>query len=207
MYQQIPVNIDTEILMKVYKPGRHFIFLISALIAGIISGCSGQTIQPDFDKSTDFSRYTRFVWKSDMPNKETHAKNPFVHTAVLGDIGQALQSKKMVKANNIKDAELIVDYQMSVQRKLTGSNSSISFGTGSYSRGSSVGVGVAMPLGGADYEYEITFIISMTDKLKNKIIWRAVGADTIGYGPSDNRFKNKLRDLAKKIIAEYPPKQ
>lgn len=191
--------------MSIFYNSRAVLILITIMLLGALSACAGNKIQPDYDTATDFGLYGTYQWKSEKPDKKTHVTNPFLHAEILGDIGRILKSKNLTKIINNKKADLIIDYQMSTETRQSSSNSSISFGTGSYGRGSSVGIGIAVPLGGTSYENEVTFIISMTDKKKNKIVWRAVNTETISANPASATFKNRLREIAKKIISTYPP--
>lgn len=182
-------------------------FVIATIVIAMLSACAGNQVQPDYDTDTDFSQYSSYRWKTEKPDKKTHAKNPFVHSAILQEIDLVLKARNLTKAESGGEVDFIVDYQMSIETRQSRSNSSISFGTGSHSGGSSVGIGIALPLGGSGSENEVTFIISITDKKKNKIVWRAVGMETTSTNPAGSKFKNFLRELAKKIISEYPPKK
>jgi len=177
------------------------------IILGMLSACSSNQILPDYETDTDFKRYNSYRWRAELPEKSIHVKNPFTHTAILQQVDNILKTSNLKKVQNKKPVDLIIDYQMSIEGRQSRSNSSISFGSGTYGRGSSVGIGVAIPLGGVKTENEVTFIISITDYKNNKIVWRAVATETITANPASITFKNRLLEMAKNIINQYPPKK
>jgi hypothetical protein len=191
-------------MMNLFAGKRPSLVIITVLAFGLLSAC-GHAVKPDFDSSVDFSQFSSYQWNNRTENKQYHSKNPFVHAVILEEVDKTLKKNNTRKVSSDLKADLLLDYQMSIEARQSSSRSSISFGTGSFSHGTSVGVGVAMPLGGVQVEKEITLIIQIVDNRNSKTIWRAVGVETFTGSTAGSDIKGLMRDLAEKIMAEYPP--
>lgn len=177
------------------------------IVTVFFSACASSQVQPVYDTSVKFNLYKSYSWHAGKENDKYHAKNPLVHAAIKLEIDNSLKASAHVNVQRGNQAEFLVDYQMSIEAKQSTSSSSISFGTGSYGRGSSVGIGIAVPLGGGRTENEITLIVQIIDTRTNKIIWRAVGVETVSGSTTGSSIVPIMGDLARKIIIKFPPKK
>lgn len=193
--------------MNLFFSKRAYLAILAIAFVGLFSACASKQVQPDYDTSVDFSQFKTYHWNDRAELKKYHARNPFVHSVIVEEVDKDLAANGYQKSASDKKADLLLDYQMSIEARQSSSRTSIGFGTGSYSRGSSVGVGVTMPLGGVQTENEITLIVQIADPKTSKTIWRAVGVESFSGSTTGSNIKSLMRTLTEKIMAEYPPKK
>lgn len=177
-------------------------FIIIFITIILFSGCAGNKVLPDFDPEIDFSQYKSYRWKSDKANERTHAKNPFVHSAIIREVDKELKNRDYFKNDK---PDFIIDYYLTVETRQSRSSTSIGFGTSRYSGGSSVGIGMSMPLGSGRVEKEVTLVIEILDSVKKAVTWRAASTEVFSAKTADRKTKEKIQESVKKILATFPP--
>jgi len=172
----------------------------------LLSACATQKSNYDYIAGTDFNKYRSYAWVVvDKNSKESQrAKSQLVDRRIVEAVDSALTVKRMQKVTD--EPDILVNYHVSVsQQEKQQPKGHVSIGTASYGRGSSVGFGVSMPVGGSRTYKEGTLVIDMIDAKNKQILWQGWGSETISQDMDPQRVTALVNQMVWNIFENYPP--
>lgn len=157
----------------------------------------GVTVNYDYEKSTDFSKYNSYSYFTDMSTglSELDAKRLF--TA----LDEALALKGFTLSEN---ADFNIHIESSTYQE-TQSNSSVGVGVGGGGGNVGGGVSVGIPMGQANMSRQIKF--DFVDAKTNQLFWQAISSETDVPTDSPTERENKFKQIVTKVLEGYPPKK
>jgi len=177
-----------------------FIFLVTA----VVSGCSGITVSQDYAKETDFAGLKTYQWKVDPDVKQAVEAelSPLVATRIRNAIETELKTKGMSYNNNAPD--FLVDYNLTVESKISSSNvgTTIGFGTGGYTHIGGVVISTAPDIRQYD---EGTILIDFYTAADNHLVWRGISSQVIDKHDAPDRVTKQINLNVQKILEQFPP--
>lgn len=154
------------------------IFLVTAFPA------FAQKVNIDFDKAFDFSTVKTYAWE-----KGTPARNPLMDERIKKAIDSQLTMKGFQKVDS--DPDLYVVYHAATKEKIE-----ITDWGYPRPRWGTRDIDINTVLVG-------TLVLDMLTGTEKKLIWRAVGSDTVSDDPEKN--EKKINKGAEKIFKDFPP--
>jgi hypothetical protein len=176
---------------------RNLTLLLAA--AALAAGCSTLSVSTDFDKTADFTSYRTFTWKD-----TGELKDSLWSKRIEGVFTDTLAAKGLKRVEEGGDLWVAAHPRLSKETQINTYNTGWGYGYGWYGYG---GMGMAtttvseIPVG--------TLMIDLVDAKKKELVWRGVASDTLNTDASrtaEDR-ERKLRDVAAKMFASYPPKK
>ena len=157
----------------------------------IVAGCSGVSVNTDYDTGTDFQELHTYRW---MP-----AGNPPFGSTGLWDqrirrsVNSTLQAKGLreVEAN----PDLLVAYHVGKQQRIQVDN----WGYGYWGWGGGLSA----------YTYQQgTLVVDLVESANRHLVWRGTASGVISNPPpSGENAQNKMNQVVDKMFAKYPPGQ
>ena len=178
--------------------------LLLFLVAMVVSGCSGITVSQDYQKGTNFAELKSFEWKVDPDIKQADAPelSPLVATRIQNAIEQELKTKGIAYDNVSPD--FLIDYNLTVESKISSSNvgTTIGFGTGGYGHIGGVVVSTAPDIRQYD---EGTLYIDFYNAADNTLVWRGISSQVIDKHDAPDRVTKQINLNVQKILEQFPP--
>ncbi|UOK41509.1 MULTISPECIES: DUF4136 domain-containing protein [Flavobacterium] len=183
------------------KTIRHFLLLFLAISALLIS-CNSVTVQTDYDKSVDFSKYKTFSFY------ELADKSGSISQLNKNRIINAVQAEMIKKGLTVSadNPDVLVNITTILTDKKSVTANTDYYNYGGYYRPYHWGGGyVGSTTTYNVYEYkEGSLIIDVVDASNKQLIWQGIGNKEID-SPSKNPDKN-ITEAVAKILENYPPK-
>jgi hypothetical protein len=164
-------------------------------LALVVPGASAQDlvknkVEVEHDESADFTRYRTFAWTP----FQTPAANPAVHIRLTEAIERELQAHGLEKAENATTADLFVQYEARLEKKVRGTPTR----SDDYWQPSNTRFIVNF-----DRVEVGTLVIQLWDGKTKDVVWSAKGIAIMGR--EDQRAR-QADDAVKQMLAGYPPK-
>ena len=177
-----------------------FLFLVATLVAG----CSGITVSQDYEKSINFAELKSYQWKvdSDVKLADESELSPLVASRIQNAIEKELESKGIAYNNNTPD--FLIDYNLTVESKISSSNvgTTIGFGTGGYGHIGGVVISTAPDIRQYD---EGTLYIDFYTAADNALVWRGISSQVIDKHDAPDRVTRQINLNVQKILEQFPP--
>lgn len=147
--------------------------------------CLAQSVNVDFDKSTDFTQYGTYAWK-----EGTQVPNPLSHQRIVNAIEYHLAMNGFEEVS--ENPDMYVTYHAAAKEELEITD----WGHGGPRWGWSRDIDVRRVTVGI-------LVVDMVDAGDGKLFWRAVASDTVSANPAKN--EKKINRAAKKMFKKFPP--
>jgi len=159
--------------------------------------CATINIRSEHDPAADFAKYKTFNFPLNVDDfaKNVIKANPFLHKEMLRYLEETMIAKGYVKTDEKPD--LFVVYHVTTDEK----TSVTTYGGGYYGWGYH-GWGVGFSDVQVNKYTEGTLIIDLVDAEKEALVWRGWATGTLSDRPNYDR----LREVVKGMLAEFPPK-
>ncbi|MGB5278915.1 MAG: DUF4136 domain-containing protein [Gammaproteobacteria bacterium] len=178
-------------------------FLI--LVVLVVSGCSGITVSQDFAKDINFADFKRYQWKMDPDAKQSDESD--LSPLVASRIKKAIESELQIKgiAYDANTPDFLIDYNLTVESKISSSNvgTTIGYGTGGYGHVGGVVVSTAPDIRQYD---EGTIYIDFYTAADNTLVWRGISSQVIDKHDAPDRVTEQINLNVQKILEQFPPK-
>ncbi len=184
---------------------KHF-FVLTAMAAVLLAGCSSFDTSSDYDPSTDFLRYRTFAVKKDakIPG-DVLAENDFTQKRVFAAIESVLMSKglRMVSPD---EAELIVMSYAGVKDKVNLNTYGYATGGywGRYGYGYPGGMAYSTQTVATHYT-EGTLHIDILDQTKKELVWKGWGTGVISDARSPQEREQLIGEAVTEVLDNFPP--
>jgi hypothetical protein len=157
----------------------------------------GVTVNYDYEKSTDFSKYKSYSYFSEMNIglSELDAKRFF------DALDHAMALKGMTLSEN---SDFIINIESFTYQE-TQSQSSVGVGIGGGGGNVGGGLSVGIPIGQANVSRQIKF--DFVDAQTNQLFWQAISNETETPRDNPEEREEKFKTLVAKVLEGYPPKK
>jgi hypothetical protein len=158
-----------------------------------LASCSSITVNADYDKTVDFTKYKTFAYMKEGINKLEISD--LDKRRILRAVDEQMLAKGFVKSET-------PDFLVNI---FTKSHEEVSVYSG---WGYGWGYGYYPYYGYGGYPYvsssiEGTLYIDFIDAKKNELFWQGIGS---GYLTQDvNQKEQRINEFATQILAQYPP--
>jgi hypothetical protein len=158
-----------------------------------LASCSSVTVNADYDKTVDFTKYKTFAYMKEGINKLEISD--LDKRRILRAVDEQMLAKGFVKSET-------PDFLVNI---FTKSHEEVSVYSG---WGYGWGYGYYPYYGYGGYPYvstsiEGTLYIDFIDAKKNELFWQGIGS---GYLTQDvDRKEQRINEFAAQILAQYPP--
>jgi len=177
-------------------------WLLAALFI-LFSGCSGVTVNHDYDVTADFSQYRTFDWvPGEQPQTgDIRVDNPLLDNRIRAAVDRVMVEKGYRKATDGKP-DLLVAYNLTIRSKIESDTVSTGVGYGGYPYWGGVGFETRV----REYD-EGMLVIDLGDARENKLIWRGTGTRRITQQASPEKTTEIVNKTVAEILAQFPPNQ
>jgi hypothetical protein len=153
----------------------------------------GVTVNYDYEKNTDFSKYKSYSYFADMNIglSELDAKRFF------NALENAMELKGMTLSEN---SDFIINIQSTTFQEIQ-NQPSVGVGMGTGGGGVSVGI----PIGQANVSRQIVF--EFVDAETNQLFWQAISSESDAPTNNPEEREAKFKTLVAKVLEGYPPKK
>lgn len=167
---------------------------VAALAACAVLAAGAQEakskVEVDYDKAADFSSYRTFAWTP----FQTPAHDAAIHIRLSESIERELLAHGLTKAENAAQADLLVQYEGRLEKKLRGTPTR----TESYWQPSNPRFIVNF-----DRVEVGTLVITLWDARRKDVVWHARGSAILGR--ADERPR-QADEAVKHMLSTFPPK-
>lgn len=188
---------------------------LGMLVAVFMASCSAVQVDSNYDKSANFARFRTFRWVEAPPVGvgDPRVDDTVLQARVKMAVNRELEAKGLKRVDS-GDADLLVNYFVTVEEKMTGENVNDKYG---YSPGSnwsqgerqgwSWGLGADDTLSvPATYYEEGSVIIDMVDPTTKRLIWRGSARTVVDLDSDDETRRARLNEAVARVFEQYPPK-
>jgi len=153
----------------------------------------GVTVNYDYEKNTDFSKYKSYSYFSNMNTGLSELDSNRFFNAL--DDAMALKGFTLSE-----DSDFIINIESSTYQEAQ-SSSSVGVGVGSGGGGISVGI----PIGQESLMRQIVF--DFVDATTNQLFWQAISSEADVPRDDPEEREEKFRQVVTKVLEGFPPKK
>jgi len=172
------------------KKSASIFFLFICLSCGV-------TVNYDYEKSTDFSKYKSYSYFTNMNTGLSEFDSKRLFKAV--DHTMALKGFTLSE-----DSDFIINIESSTYQE-NRSNSSVGVGVGGGGGNVGGGISVGIPIGQANMSRQIKF--DFVDAKTNQLFWQAISSETDVPRDYPEEREEKLKQIVTKVLDGFPPKK
>ncbi|WP_061016332.1 DUF4136 domain-containing protein [Vibrio splendidus] len=171
--------------------------LTTILLTFPLAACS--TIQTDFDRQTDFSKYKTYDFGSLKITNEAKNKRPISIDSIRVE-NAIIKEMDRTEVEFVEDGgDLYVRYQLQQESEVVSSNSS--FGVG-YSRNNVHGM-IATPQNYQKQAYE-HLVVELIDDRTNIVVWTANSSRKLTHSMSSEEREELIYEEIAEMFQQYP---
>lgn len=161
---------------------------------GFLVACSSVRVNYDYDKGTDFSKYSTYNYFMDM---ET-GLSQLDEKRLFHVLDSTLQTKGLLLA---EEPDLLINI-ISQENRDTNQNA-VGIGLGGTNRTIGGGVSVGIPIGGSQLQRIIQF--DLVDNEKNALIWQAISKSAFRPKATPEVREEQLKKVVDEVFSSFPP--
>lgn len=174
------------------------------LLTAGLGGCASIKTSYDYAPDADFSAYQTYDF---FPggrelSGNPHLDTPFVDARIRDALLRNLASRGFRKVED-RTPDFYVNYQLSVQQKISSSSANVHYGVGTFGSWGGVGIGTSTPVV-RQYE-EGTLVIDVVDAASRQLVWRGTGRGALGRDPTPEETTRGVDETVAKILEKFPP--
>ena len=173
-----------------------FLRFLPALLALLIfSSCSTVRVATDYDRETNFGTYKNFAFFK--PGIDKAEISDLDKKRILRAIDSELSAKGM---NKTEMADILVSIFTKERERVNVYNNSFGYGWGWHPwwYGGYYGNHISRSTEGSLY-------IDFIDAKTNELVWQGVGSSRLITSGNMEKKEERIREIVREIIAQYPP--
>jgi len=179
---------------------------LMSLLVGVITiaagSAVGQDVRYNYDKNTDFSKFTTYKWV-ELKN----AQNPgdLLDKQIKNSFDAQLVAKGLTKVED-DSANLFIGYQAGIgqEKEFSSYNTNWGYGAG-WGSGWYGAPGGGMSTGQTSTIYVGQLVLDMYDSANHDLVWRGLGTKTIDPKAKPEKQQKNLNKTVTKMLKNYPP--
>ena len=185
---------------------EHIMRFINLLFVVVLLSACSTTANIDYDKKINFNQFKSFriQEKPIRISSDTRVNSSFMQQRVAEEINTSLLKKGFVKSD--KGSDLEIKYFLDLKKEFERYDSGVSVGFGSFSRRSSIGLGLNFPFDEGRSVDNLMLTIDVFSAQSNKLIWRGSATEFLESRATPETYTTLVRALVTEIINEFPPK-
>ncbi|PXX23951.1 DUF4136 domain-containing protein [Arenibacter sp. ARW7G5Y1] len=169
--------------------------IIPFLLLLFLASCGAIRVNYDYDRDTDYSKYTTYNYYSDMDTGLSELDT----RRLVRAIDSTLRAKGLLLSEEPEFLINILSSSFQAPR-----NNTVGVGIGGSGRNVGGGMTIGIPVGAANVEREIQF--DFVDSEKDELFWQAVTVSSLRENSSPSVREAKIQELVTKTFEKYPPK-
>lgn len=169
--------------------------IASIVLLTLFVSC-GVTVNYDYQKETDFTKYKTYHYFDNMETGLTELDS----RRFFRQLNIALESKGFTMAN---DPDFLIDIKSSYFQD-SQSSSSIGIGVGGGGGNVGGGVSVGIPVGEGNMSRQIVF--DFVDSDTEQLIWQAISTEPYLPENTPDARENQFKAVVAKVLEGFPPK-
>lgn len=174
---------------------KRFIALAGLIMIALQAGCSGITVETDFDRDTDFSVYRTYQWvKHDMESDRGLMNDPLVRKHVR----RAVETELAARGYQLEtggNPDFLIAWHIGTKKKIDVDHYYYRYGRRGRWGGHDVRV---------NRYREGTLIIDIVDAAEKELVWRSHAVSVL-HGRE--RASDDINRIVEKIMERFPPEQ
>jgi hypothetical protein len=175
--------------------------LIAVMVSATTIGCSGMSVNHDWDRQADFSNYQTYSWHDSDTNVQD--TNPLAHERFITAVNGQLRTNGMREVTSNPD--VFVTYHAEESQQMSLDTTYMGGGWG-YGPGWGWGMG-GMGMSSSTTtvrKYNIgTVVLDLWDAEQKRLVWRGTATDSVSDNPQ--KSAKKITEAAEKLFKDYPP--
>jgi uncharacterized protein DUF4136 len=152
-----------------------------------------QSVNYDYDRSADFSRFKTYTWV-----RGTELKDELNHKRIVSAIDAQLASKGLSRVEGQQGADVLVAYHANFDENLQINGYSSGFGGPRFGNLSGTATTQRIVTG--------TLAVDMMDARTRAMVWRGFAERDLNPGAKPEKRDKNITKAAEKIFKNYPPK-
>jgi len=170
--------------------------------AVMLAGCSGISVNQDFQPGTDFAPYQEYAW---MTNQRAPSNDQFLDQRIRAAIEGEMQTKgyRLVAADQ---ADFFVGYQLLLEEEVSYQTVNDYWGPG-WGYGGYYGGGVGtVSSRTTETRYTVgTFVLDFFDASTRNLVWRGSAEGRVHEVDNPEERQRRANDVASAVLAQFPP--
>ena len=183
---------------------KQVIFFSTVMTLLAASSAAGQDVRYNFDKNSDFSKFTTYKWVS---LKDAVKPNDLTAKQIIAAVDAELATKGLSKVDG-DNADLYIGYQVGIdkEKEFTSYSSDWGYGGGWYGGGWYGGAGgMGTTYGHTSTIYVGQLALDMYDSANHDLVWRGVASKTLDPKAKPHKQQKNLKKAVAKLLKNYPP--
>lgn len=175
-----------------------------ALLAATLAACAGVRVTHDFDPDANFSRLRTWTWMPGAqpePTGDPRLDSPLIDARIRAAVEDVLVSRGHPKVASVEEADFLVDYHLSVERRLDARSIGTGIGYGHYHRWGTLDVETVV----REYE-EGTLVIDIADARARRLVWRGWGTRRLRRYPTPEQTTRTINETVAEVLEQFPPR-
>ncbi len=170
--------------------------LIRICLLLLVVSCAPIYVNYDYEKRTDFSKYTTYNYYSDLNTglSELDTKR------LLNALDVSLQNKGLSLSEN---PDFFIDIRSTEFQEAN--RSSVGVGVGGGGRNVGGGISIGVPIGQANINRQIVF--EFVDENGIGLFWQAVSESSFNPNAQPEKREQRLQAIVEKVVSKYPPEK
>lgn len=156
------------------------------ILIGLLSSCATVDVSVDYDRQANFDNYQTYAFF--RPGIDKASISDLDKKRILRAIDFELSQKGMVKS---KDPDVLISIFTETKERVNIYQNNFGWGWGG--PGGVVSSSIV----------EGTLFIDVIDFNKRELVWQGLGTDALSQ--NKNRKEEKIKEIVKEILSEYPP--
>ncbi|MGO3182656.1 MAG: DUF4136 domain-containing protein [Aequorivita sp.] len=170
--------------------------LLSILVLSIFLVSCGATVNVDYDKQVDFSKYNSYNYYPTIDSGLSELDdNRIIHIT-----DSLLQQRGFVKS---KTPQFFINFY--AREHVSSSRNTLGIGIGGGGRSGGIGVSGGIPIGGNIINQRLT--LDFIDVQKDDLVWQAIVEGEMKERANPHQKESYYISVIEKILAKYPPKK
>jgi hypothetical protein len=176
-------------------------------IAALLAGCSGISVNQDFQPGTDFAPYQEYAW---MTNQRPPAGNDQQSSQLLDQrIRSAVESELQTKGYRLvaaDQADFFVGYQLLFEDEVSYQTVNDYWGPGwGYGGYYGAGVGTVSSRTTQTTYTNGTFVLDFFDAASRNLVWRGSAEGRVHETNNPEERQQRANDVATAVLNQFPP--
>ena len=175
-----------------------------AAAAMLAAGCA-TTANVDYRQDYDFGALDTFALTGpgEAGSGDPRISGPLIVARVDSSIREHLAARGYRVIG--QDAQARLAWRLTTRAGVESYNSGISFGYGTFSRHSAVGVGYGFPFYDVESYDEAVLTIDILDSADGGLLWRGSASRRLNDGMTPEKLTELVNRLVGEVLAQFPP--